>query len=274
MSREITIVTPEHVELTFELAGLGSRFLAAFVDTLLQGLTTLLLTLGLWLIPPRGLPQPNTLTPWMIAVSVLLLYALWGAYFLLFETVWNGQTPGKRSVDIRVIRDSGHPIDFRAALLRNVMRAVDFLPGSYGVGFISIFLSPQYRRLGDYVAGTLVVKTGKAKQVEWAPANSATTDHPSGIPASAPLAPEAPEYQSLLPEEALLYLHTIHRDDCRAIRHFLDRRRELEPGIIRSLALKLAQPLAGKLHVDLASFEDPVVFLERLSREWERRMAR
>lgn len=263
MSREIAILTPEHVELKFELAGLGSRFLAILIDSLLQ--TGILLGLMLvFLVPSFTVHALNwdSFAPWMIAVLALVIFAVWGGYFLYYEATASGQTPGKRALSIRVIRDSGHPIDFRAALLRNVTRIVDSLPAVYGVGFFSILISPEYRRLGDYIAGTLVVKTGRQVQ--------------ESIDASRPYdsqpAPSVPA-PDILPPEALAHLGEVTKDDYRALRHFLERRLELDQTVWRPLSEQIVGPLATKLHIDRSTLPDPIAFLEALRKEWERRMA-
>jgi uncharacterized RDD family membrane protein YckC len=279
-------MTPEHVELTFELAGLGSRLLAILIDTLLQALVLILLGVlliyskaAVWSDISRGAEST-----WVEAVFILVIFALVEGYFLYFEATSNGQTPGKKSVGIRVIRDTGHPLDFRSAFLRNIMRAVDSLPGVYMVGFISVFFSSEYRRLGDIVAGTLVVKT-----------------HPKALPIStnADISDSAtPNTGSRLPEEAIPYLNLVTKEDYRAVRHFLDRRRELEPDLVESFAQKIAQPLVKKLHLEDTNMADrddstpahtlgveethpasdaladPITFLEQLAAEWERQKIR
>jgi hypothetical protein len=163
------------------------------------------------------------------------------------------------------VLDTGHPVDFRAALLRNLMRTVDQLPGMYGIGFISMLFSPDYRRLGDLVAGTIVVKVGVQPAVS----------RPSALMSvSAAEAPEvnAPGSHDLLPPEAIPYLSTISKDDYRAVRHFLDRRLDLDAKVARDLSVKLAKPLAQKLHIESSEVSDHVALLENVSREWERRM--
>ena len=89
----------------------------------------------------------------------------WG-YFAFFEAVWRGQTPGKRYVGIRVIKESGRPIDAFEAIGRNLMRGIDGLPGFYGVGLVCMMLNQQHRRLGDFVAGTVVVHENRADEVQ------------------------------------------------------------------------------------------------------------
>jgi uncharacterized RDD family membrane protein YckC len=266
MAQEVTIMTPEHVELRFELAGIGSRFIAVLLDTLLQALalTAILLAMGLGL---GGLSMFDRLTnasAWVMAILTLVLFVILSGYFLYFEATRNGQTPGKKSVGIRVIRDTGHPIDFRGALLRNVMRTVDSLPGAYGVGIVSVFFSPQYRRLGDYVAGTLVVRVAPPMVQRPEPAAAAA----------------APTFQSAtpvenaytIPTEAMPYISSITKDDYRAVRHFLDRKRELEPGVATELAKRLAAPIAQKINLEQSQISDPAAFLEAVGVEWEKRV--
>jgi uncharacterized RDD family membrane protein YckC len=155
----LTIDTPEQVTLEMAVAGIGSRFLAIAVDTLVQLLIVLvaflLLVVGLGVTTARLLGGNWTAIGPGLAVFVLFLI-YWG-YFAGFEIAWNGQTPGKRAAGIRVIRQSGRPLDAPAAIIRNLVRVVDLLPGMYGVGVVCMMLTRHSRRLGDLVAGTVVV---------------------------------------------------------------------------------------------------------------------
>jgi len=269
LAREIYIVTPEQVELRYELAGIGSRFLAILLDSLLQ-ILILLVVAGLFIAGMSASAGFNIrdISPWLVAIFSLVIFIIWSAYFLYFEAAKNGQTPGKKAVGIRVIRDTGHPIDFRSAFLRNIVRLVDYLPGVYAVGIVSIFVSPQYRRLGDYVGGTLVVRTGIQNAVRREPTQAseilaATAGNTGMIIAPIPTS---------LPQDVLQYLHNITRDDYKAIMHFLDRSNELDQLLVKSLAAKMAEPLARKLQMDMTSIDDPIVFLKDIRGEWERRM--
>jgi uncharacterized RDD family membrane protein YckC len=159
---QLVIDTPEQIALELPLAGIGSRSLAIVVDTLLQVLLYGLLGLlavGLAAVTGRraSAAAVGALGAFAPAVLLLLAFCVYWGYFALFEALWKGQTPGKRIAGIRVIKDSGRPIDAFEAIGRNLMRAVDGLPGMYAVGIVSMFVSPQNRRLGDYVAGTVVV---------------------------------------------------------------------------------------------------------------------
>ena len=107
-----------------------------------------------------------------MGVSAILIFAgflVTIAYFAFFETVWNGQTPGKRWTHLRVMMDSGRPVDVQSAILRNLMRIVDTLPSLYAVGIVTSLISAQNKRIGDYLAGTVVVheKPLQAGQSLW-----------------------------------------------------------------------------------------------------------
>jgi uncharacterized RDD family membrane protein YckC len=153
---KLTIETPEQTVLEFEVAGIGSRFLALAYDTLLQ----ILLALGLLLVlVVAGMAMPNAAKTgvWFLAIIMLAYFVLYFGYFAIFEIIWNGQTPGKKKEGLRVIKDSGRPITPAEAVGRNLMRIVDQLPAFYAVGISSVLLSRQNKRLGDFVAGTIVV---------------------------------------------------------------------------------------------------------------------
>lgn len=269
MSREIEIMTPEQVQLKFELAGIGSRLVAIIIDTLIQGLCILILWLALFaFVPMSGLSDSNS-TRYIVFVvcCALFLFAMLSGYFLYFEVAKNGQTPGKKYAKIRVIRDSGHPVDFRSALLRNIMRLIDSLPGAYGVGLVAMFFSPEYRRLGDYVGGTLVVKVGR--EADLLPSRVKPFDSPGINEHSSSYSYAG---SGILPQEAMPYISSIQKDEYRAIRHFLDRKIELESSVTQNLAAQLAAPIAAKLQINMTSITDQVAFLESVCSEWERRV--
>jgi uncharacterized RDD family membrane protein YckC len=161
--RQLIISTPEQVSLDFPLAGIGSRFMAFLIDSLIQGLCFLVVGLLLAII---GITLGRAVgTTWAIAVLVILVFLIYWGYFAFFEALWGGQTPGKRVVGIRVVKDSGRAIKFTEAASRNLMRAIDSLPGVYLFGLITMLISPEKKRLGDYVAGTVVVHEKSAVEV-------------------------------------------------------------------------------------------------------------
>src|SRR5579864_9601565 len=141
------------------LAGIGSRFMAAFLDILIElvvYLALFLLTLLWW---SSGWLTGNRSIWWQALISLVAFCLNWG-YYAVFEAIWQGQTPGKRWAGIRVIKDSGRPINVFEAITRNVMRVLDWLPGMYAAGVCVMLLNKKHRRLGDFVAGTLVVHEG------------------------------------------------------------------------------------------------------------------
>lgn len=154
----LDIETPENVAFGYQVAGIGSRFLATLADTLiiifLQIIILLVRALILYILDNV---DGGSVSPWVIAFFGLIGFVFYSGYYVLFEMLWNGQSPGKRWAGIRVIRRDGTPITLSESLVRNLARLVDFLPIAYGVGIISMFLDQQSRRLGDLAAGTLVV---------------------------------------------------------------------------------------------------------------------
>lgn len=152
------VETPEHVTLSFELAGLGSRTAAAAVDLLLLTVAYLILSVLFLAAGPSG--EWNTaLGRWGIAVLVLVAGLGFFLYFALFEALWDGRTPGKRLLGLRVVLDTGQPVTANAATLRNLVRIVDFIaPLGPLPGLLFVFFHPSNKRLGDLVAGTIVVR--------------------------------------------------------------------------------------------------------------------
>src|SRR5689334_1749130 len=155
---ELVIETPERVELHYVLANVGNRFLAAAIDHLIQALLILLV-----LIIARAFsdgPLFRGSGVWAAAVSVVLIFGIYWGYFVAFETLWSGQTPGKRWMRLRVVREDGRPVRFFEVFVRNLLRlVVDLLPPvTYAIGVISIIFSARSKRIGDFVAGTVVVK--------------------------------------------------------------------------------------------------------------------
>lgn len=154
---KLSIDTPEQVALDFALASIGSRFLALAVDTLIQAAATIALAaVGFGAIVAFSLAF-NSLNPWILAAALLIYFLIYQGYFAVFEAAWNGQTPGKRVVGLRVISVTGRPISVFEAILRNVVRIADQMPGVYAIGIVSVFVTERNQRLGDLAAGTVVV---------------------------------------------------------------------------------------------------------------------
>ncbi len=153
----LDIQTPENVAFGYQVAGIGSRFLATLLDTLLIFLLQIVVILVFVLALSAFDLLGETIAAWVYAVLGIVGFIFFWGYYIFFEMLWNGQTPGKRWVGLRVIRTDGTPITLSESFIRNLTRLVDFLPAMYGIGIISMFLDKQSRRLGDLAAGTLVV---------------------------------------------------------------------------------------------------------------------
>jgi uncharacterized RDD family membrane protein YckC len=156
--RVLSIDTPENVVFGYEVAGLGARFLAALIDSALIILLDLLLLLALLFSANAagGLDNDSGIA-WVGAIYAFLGFLIFWGYYIVFELVWNGQSPGKRVVKLRVMSVEGVPVTLTGSMLRNLVRIIDFLPPPYGIGVVTMFVSKQSRRLGDYAGGTLVV---------------------------------------------------------------------------------------------------------------------
>lgn len=179
----LQIDTPEQIALELPLAGIGSRFLGLAIDTLLQfGLYFVGVVLLAFLMPAIGVGRyfawiPASLAP---ALGILFVFCVYWGYFAFFEIIWKGQTPGKRLAKIRVIHQSGRPINVYEAIGRNLLRVIDGMPGMYGIGIVCMMISSQHRRVGDYVAGTVVVHEKRTEDIkpEWNMTTAGSPTHP------------------------------------------------------------------------------------------------
>jgi uncharacterized RDD family membrane protein YckC len=240
---QLKIDTPEQIALELPLAGIGSRFLAIAIDTLIQIALYLLTGLIFLLLLPEGFSiftfLPKTLGP---AIAIFIGFAIYWGYFALFESIWKGQTPGKRVAGIRVIKESGRPINAFEAIGRNLMRAVDVMPGIYGVGLICMMLNQQSRRLGDFVAGTVVVHEKTTDQVRPTWNTAAASASASG------------RIGQVTAEELVL------------IETYLSRRFDLEPGVRLRTAIQIAERIKAKTGLEPQSHQHVDDFLEEAAR--------
>lgn len=178
LAEEYTIETPENVSFGYAVAGIGSRFIATLIDSiilgvLLTGLNIVILVALATLAENApavdqnlSSPEENWVAGLIIAIYALLNFAIWWGYYILFEWIWHGQTIGKRTARIRVVRADGAPVSFVPVAVRNLVRVIDFLPFGYGAGVVTMFCNRQSRRLGDFAAGTLVVKDAGELTIE------------------------------------------------------------------------------------------------------------
>jgi uncharacterized RDD family membrane protein YckC len=223
--------TPEQIDLQYDLAGLGSRFMAIAIDTLIQGVVVAALVTvfgfgaAFFAVSSRDvLGRDGFLVVSVgIAVAILLTFLLTWGYFLIFELIWNGQTPGKRIAGIRVLTTRGEPVTLVHALVRNLLRLVDMLPTSYMIGVISILVTRRGQRLGDLAAGTVVVRERHAEL-------------PRTLPPLDPSLALPPQLASAFSSE-----------DVRLARDFLLRAPSLRPARRSELARQIATTLRARL---------------------------
>jgi uncharacterized RDD family membrane protein YckC len=162
-----TIETPEQMSLEFAVAGIGSRFLALAVDTLIQfGIGLVLLVIVSILGFTGALLGFRQHRLWLLALLGLVVFVLMFGYFAGFEVIWNGQTPGKRMIGIRVVKDSGRPLTASETIGRNLLRIVDQLPAFYAIGVLVALMNAQNKRLGDFIAGSIVVREASMKELK------------------------------------------------------------------------------------------------------------
>lgn len=245
-SDKLIIDTPEQIPLEFQLAGVGSRALALIMDSLIIGIAYLVLFIAAIAIFAGTVTYGGQLSgSWTLAIVILIIFLLQWGYFAGFETIWKGQTPGKRYMEIRVIKDSGAPITAYEAIGRNLLRVVDSVP-AYGIGILCVLLNKQNKRLGDMVAGTVVVHERPAVEVQpaWTP--------PAAVQA-------APASQFAITRLSVQELELIEA--------FLQRRYELMPDVRYQAAVQIADRVALGLGIPREGRPAPEVLLETLARE-------
>lgn len=160
----LNIDTPENVVFAYDVAGIGSRFIAAILDTLLIIGAQIFIAVFVLIFSSdlnQLLSNYDEINPWIYAAAGLISFMILWGFYIIFEMIWNGQTPGKRMVKLRVVRLDGTPITLADSLIRNILRLIDFLPFNYALGVIVMFVNKQSRRIGDLAAGTLVIRDYK-----------------------------------------------------------------------------------------------------------------
>jgi uncharacterized RDD family membrane protein YckC len=156
------VETPESVAFAYELAGLGSRGLALILDTMMLVLITIgeavLVFLAAVIVAAVAPGSADRVGPWFGGGLLVIMFVTYWGYFIAGEVWGNGRTWGKRRLGIRVVRDDGSRVGAGDSVLRNFLRIIDLLPGSYAVGMFCVLLSKRNKRLGDMAAGTVVVR--------------------------------------------------------------------------------------------------------------------
>lgn len=260
---QLSIATPELVAIEFPLAGLGSRFVAVLLDFLIWFIAGLFL-LFIFAIFFAGASSHTTGTAadsssWAFKFGEAIVIAipflvLWG-YFTLFEAFWHGQTPGKRIMKIRVIQQTGRPVSVFESMGRNLVRFVDWLPAFYVVGVICMFATKRQQRLGDLIAGTLVVHERPLE----APLESigSSRTFTSGVFQAAATPP--PPRVSQLPTDAVARLTMA---DLQTLEHYLARRLDVPMETRATLAARISQNIAQKMNYAIPDGMSQEAFLE------------
>ena len=188
-------------------------------------------------------------------LAVLAVFAIYWGYFVVFETLWSGQTPGKRIMRLRVVREDGRPVRFFEVFVRNLLRlALDFQPlPSYAIGVVSIIFSPRSKRVGDFVAGTVVVK-------------ERATEAPSLDEIIKVSEIEQRRIQRTAPAPFIADTRRLSEREIRAVESFLKRRFELTERNRMALAVRIAQPISTKLEIPAEALP-PEELLEEVERQ-------
>lgn len=225
----VDVETPELVVVSYSIGGIGSRVLAALTDLAICLAVLFLLFVATAVLAPRGLSPlvGSASASWGMALLILAQFAvLWG-YYVLFEGFMDGQTPGKRIHHLRVVREGGYSVTFGVSAVRNLVRILDMQPAFlYLVGLGSLLVTRRGQRLGDLVAGTIVVR----EEVRATPSARVT--------------------QARTSSEALALQTSLSEDEYLVLSRFVERWSTLEPLRRAALATQLAHRFAGALSDD------------------------
>jgi uncharacterized RDD family membrane protein YckC len=260
-SDQLSIETPELVDIEMPLAGIGSRFIALLVDYLIWGAGFLLLFFLVVLILPSIHAFSKMSAQWAVAIVVFLVFLCNWGYFTLFEAFWNGRTPGKRVARIRVIQRTGRAIGLFESMARNLVRYVDQFPFFYAVGVIAVFATRQHQRLGDLAAGTLVVRDREADTPLWGESGSRTFTAASFVPSS-PI-PE-PHTALTLPTTDVAKLSAA---DLEVLEGFFSRRLDMSLATRQALSTRIAAALQAKSGLEAPEGVSIETFLEATARQ-------
>lgn len=242
------VLTPEKTVVSFKTAGIGGRIAAQLLDLIILGTTlgvvifvgSLLVVLLSVVIPPE----------FMIGLLIFTFVSSFFLYFILFEWLWNGRTPGKKAANIRVVSYDGTPITLRGAVYRNLIRPADFLPTFYFAGLIACFMNEKSQRLGDLVAGTLVIHEARP--------NPHYTITPHHVPNLHPF------------EDSVGELKTMTMEEYFTIKRLCDRFPELPPSIQHRSIEEIWQPFADKEGVEPVQNIHPVYLMEAVVMKYGR----
>jgi uncharacterized RDD family membrane protein YckC len=233
----LVIETPERVPLHFALASIGNRFLACAIDHTIQALAIGLIGLSALIVTsfPNIEHIIESAPKWVVAVMILVLFLILAGYFAFFEWAWSGQTPGKRWLKLRVLREDGRPITFWEAAVRNLLRTMDMMPAPfYSIGLISVFSTTRDQRIGDMVAGTVVVREREAEAPEFSQVFATPVSDPA-------------LRRSFKPVDFTASLSSLTESEIQVVETFLRRRWDLSDVPRQWMAWRVSLPILFKL---------------------------
>jgi uncharacterized RDD family membrane protein YckC len=253
---DLVVPTPERVSFDYQVAGLGTRAVAQILDLLIVGV---ILTAVAFMAFGAAVIGATAATLVMVIGSFVVIFG----YFWLSESLWSGQTVGKKAFRLRAVGDRGEPLTFAQAGIRNVVRIVDFLPYGYGVGLIVLFANGKGKRLGDLAAGTIVVKDSDHVWLWQLPGARSPAPPPGASPLPAgvserPLAAYAPA------SAGELTLRRLDPEVRRLVAAYARRRPELSLDVRVQLATQVQSSLRGALPEVFAQ-SGPLATLDRLA---------
>src|SRR5215475_13427917 len=233
----LVIETPERVPLHFALASIGNRFLACAIDHSLQGLILILMVIAFSIAANNSQLEAaiSSAPKWAQALLTLVGFLILSSYFAFFEWIWSGQTPGKRWLKLRVLREDGRPITFWEAAVRNLLRTLDIFPFPfYSIGLISVFSTTRDQRLGDMVAGTVVVREREAEAPEFSQVFATPVSDPA-------------LRRSFKPVDFTASLTSLTESEIQVVETFLRRRWDLSDVPRQWMAWRVSLPILYKL---------------------------
>jgi uncharacterized RDD family membrane protein YckC len=279
---ELSVLSTENVHFAVNTAGLGSRFMAVFIDLVIQ----LLLMLGVSLLSAYYMEFLTTtfgsqswFSSFMTAIMIFLFFVILYAYFFFFEWLWHGLTPGKRLVGLRVLQANGLPATFWQVLVRNVLRIADFLPFFYGAGALAVIINDQNRRIGDQIAGTVVARERReeaaSKVLDIASAAEAFLADSKRLAAPELLAEQTANSRLIASSESNTQTQSvalrvrIPEEQYEMVRDFLLRRHTLQPSARARLGNLLSHRIATLMDEPVPPEAQSESYLEYVAKHYE-----
>jgi uncharacterized RDD family membrane protein YckC len=245
--KDYELLSPEKVYFSFDLAGIGSRFVALIIDNIIQYLLLFfLLAIGFFIATLSGEDFLTLIidSSYLLVIVILSVFAIFYGYFIFFEIIWSGQTPGKRFAKIRVVKDNGGTVNVSSVLIRNTIRVIDALPTSHAIGLITILVNKKNQRLGDMAAGTIVIR-----------------EKAYDIPQTLEIDPREFSWSGTLK----LKIHKVTEEEFAMLKSFLLRYPSMDKQAAEVTLNKLRDFFASKLEIPEAEINDPWQFLQQIA---------